>query len=87
MAERRARQPNMQIVIISNLNISGSFREPDLKIDYGYPERTANGISLPGKARYFYLLCSVYTCSGGHPVGTVIVAGLKRPGCEANGPL
>jgi len=51
MAEQRARQPNMQAVITSNLNFSGSFREPDLKINCGYAERPANGISLPGKVR------------------------------------
>jgi hypothetical protein len=84
MAERRARQPNMQIVITSNLNISGSFREPDLKINFVYAERPMNGISLPGKVRYLCLLCSVYTRSGAEPVGTVIVVGKKRPGCEAD---
>jgi hypothetical protein len=84
MAERRARQPNMPIVITNNLNICGSFREPDLKINCGYAERPVNGISLPGKVRYFCLLCSVYTCSGSHPVGTVIVVGKRRSECETD---
>ena len=74
----------MQTVITSNLNISGSFIEPDLKINCVCAERPVNGISLPGKFRYFCLLCSVYTCSGAHLVETVIVVGKRRPGCEAD---